>query len=77
MAKLSNDEGWALDVLAHNFDGCTEATLLAGGFTIRQLTGLVIDGLATLERKSVNIGGRDKTVLWMRITETGREAIAA
>jgi hypothetical protein len=36
----------------------------------------VIEGYATLQRKRVNVGGREQTVLWMEITEEGRKAIA-
>jgi hypothetical protein len=67
MAKLSDEERRALNVLARHHDGCEEADFLADGFTIRQLAGLVIDGFATLERKG--------TLLWMRITEAGQKAI--
>jgi hypothetical protein len=75
MAKL-NDEGTrSLEVLARDPDGCAEAVLLTGGFTIKQLSGLVIDGFATLERRSANVGGRERPVLWMQITDAGREAI--
>jgi hypothetical protein len=45
MAKLSEEERRALDVLARHHDGCDEAVLLADGFTIGLLAGLVI-GLA-------------------------------
>jgi hypothetical protein len=75
MAKLSDEERRALDVLAHHPDGCAEAVLLGDGFTIRQLSGLTIDGYATLERKRSSVGGRETTVLWMQITEAGRKAI--
>jgi hypothetical protein len=58
-------------------DGCAEAVLLTDGFTIKQLSGLVIDGFATLERRRTNVGGRgERPVLWMQITEAGRKAIA-
>jgi hypothetical protein len=67
VAKLSDEEQRALNVLARHHDGCDEAILLADGFTVRQLAGLVIDGFAMLERKG--------TMLWMRITEAGLQAI--
>jgi hypothetical protein len=66
--KLTDEERRALGVLARHDDGCAEVALLADGFTIDQLSGLAIDGFATLERKGA--------LLWMRITETGRRAIA-
>jgi hypothetical protein len=76
MIELNNEERRALDELARHPDGCAEAVLLADGSTIRQLSGLVIDGYAGLQRKRVQVGDREKTVLWMQITEAGRNAIA-
>ena len=63
-AMANHLERQALDVLARHPDGCAEAVLLADGFTLDLLSGLVIDGYATLERKDA--------LLWMRITEAGR-----
>jgi hypothetical protein len=77
MAMLNDDETRSLEALARAPDGCAEAALLANGLTIRQLSGLVIDGLATLERRRTNVGGRgERPVLWMKITAAGRKAIA-
>jgi hypothetical protein len=73
---LNDEETRSLEALARDPDGCAEAVLLTGGFTIKQLSGLVIDGYATLERRPANVGGRERPVLWMQITETGRKAIA-
>jgi hypothetical protein len=49
MAKLSDEKRRALTVLARHHDRCDEAIVLADGFTVRQLAGLVIDRFATLE----------------------------
>jgi hypothetical protein len=76
MATLNEDETRSLGALARAPDGCAEAVLLADGFTIKQLSGLVIEGFATLERRRTNVGGRERLVLWMQITEAGRQAIA-
>jgi hypothetical protein len=76
MIKLNDEERRALDELARHPDGCAEAVLVADGSTIRQLSGLVIDGYAGLLRKRVQVDGREKAVLWMQITEAGRNAIA-
>jgi hypothetical protein len=76
MAKLNDDQRRALDELARHPEGCAEALLLSDGSTIRQLSGLVIDGYAELQRKRIQIGGRETTVLWMQITEAGRNVIA-
>jgi hypothetical protein len=71
---LNDDETRSLEALARAPDGCAEAVLLADGFTIKQLSGLVMDGFATLERRRTNIGGRERPVFWMQITEAGRQA---
>jgi hypothetical protein len=47
MANLTDEHQRALRRLARHPDGCAEAELLVDGFTICQLTDLVIDGLAT------------------------------
>jgi hypothetical protein len=75
MAKPSDEQRRPLEALLRHPDGCAEAVLLADGFSIRLLSGLVIDGNATLQRKRVDVGGREQTVLWMEITEDGRKAI--
>jgi hypothetical protein len=76
MVMLNDVQTRSLDALARAPDGCAEAVLLADGFTIKQLSGLVIDGFATLERRRTNVGGRERPVLWMQITDAGRKAIA-
>jgi hypothetical protein len=76
MAMLNDDETRSLEALARAPDGCAEAVLLTDGFTIKQLSGLVIDGFATLERRRTNVSGRERPVLWMQITNAGRQAIA-
>jgi hypothetical protein len=76
MATLSDDQRQPLEALVRYPDGCAEAVLLADGFSIRLLSGLVIDGYATLQRKRVDVGGRERMVFWIEITEEGRKAIA-
>jgi hypothetical protein len=76
MAKLSDEQRRALRILARRFDGCAEAVLLAEGFSIGQLAVLVIDGFATMRRTATNIDARQKSVIWMQITEQGHRAIA-
>ena len=75
MPKLNDDQRRALKTLAHQ-DGCAEAMLLADGFTIDQLAGLVVQGYAVMQRRRVEISGRMRTVVWMQITDAGRSAIA-
>jgi hypothetical protein len=74
MAKLNDDQRRALKMLAHQ-DGCAEAALLADGFSIDQLAGLVVQGCAVMQRRRVDISGRMRTVVWIQITEFGRRAI--
>jgi hypothetical protein len=75
MARLSDEQRRPLEALARYPDGCAEAGLVADGYSIAQLSGLVIDGYASLQRKRVDIGGREQTVLWIGITDDGRKAI--
>jgi hypothetical protein len=76
MANLSDQERRALNLLADHSDGCDEAALLAEGATVGQLAGLVIDGFATGRVAHTAVDGREKPVVWMKITEAGRQAIA-
>jgi hypothetical protein len=57
-------------------DGCAEAVLLADGFSIDQLAGLVVGRYAVMQRRRVEISGPERTVVWVQITEAGRRAIA-
>jgi hypothetical protein len=58
----------ALQLLACHPSGCTEALVLAHGFTIAFLAGLVRGRLVTAELNASH-------VVWMRITDLGREAL--
>jgi hypothetical protein len=62
--------------LARHPDGCAEVELLADGFSIGQLTDLVLDGFAKMQPTVTALSEREKIVVWVRITETGRKAIA-
>jgi hypothetical protein len=61
----------ALELLAASRDGCTEAILVAHGFTIDLLVELVRAGLATAKAERVVAGGRSMEVARVRITEAG------
>ena len=68
----------ALELLAGcGPDGCTEALLLAHGFTTSQMVELVRAGLATATAERVVAGGLKLEVARVRITEAGRRALAA
>jgi hypothetical protein len=76
MAKLTDEQRRALQLLAREHAGCAEVVLLAEGFSVGQLAELVIDGFAERRPIVTNVGGREKIVVWMQITEAGRAALA-
>jgi hypothetical protein len=76
MATLNDERRRALRLLARYPDGCAEAVLLAEGFAVGQLAVLVVDGFAKMYRTPTEVDGRQKNVIWMEITEEGRNAIA-
>ena len=71
------DRRRALELLASCRDGCTEALMLAHGFTVSQMVNLVRDGLATAHTERM-VGGSRATieVAHLKITEAGRRALA-
>jgi hypothetical protein len=71
MATLSDEHLRALRFLARCPGGCTEATLLAQGFTTGQLGHLVYTGLAKLRA-----GAGHTSIIRVKITAAGRKAIA-
>jgi hypothetical protein len=72
---LKRDQLRALRLLADAPNGATEAIMLAHGFTISLLDGLVLHGLATVEKRAMRAGRRPIKVTWLMITEAGREAL--
>ena len=66
----------ALAVLADSPDGCTEAIMLAHGFTAELLIELVRADLATASTERVGRGRKPVEVVRMKITEAGRRALA-
>jgi hypothetical protein len=70
------DRRRALELLASCRDGCTEAMMLAHGFTIAQVIELVQAGLATATAERVVAGSKMIEVARVRITEAGRRALA-
>jgi hypothetical protein len=67
--------GRALELLASCRGGCTEAPMLAHGFSIELLVELVQAGLATATAERVVAGSRNIEVARVRITEAGRRAL--
>ena len=66
----------ALELLAASPDGCSEAIMLAHGFTVELLAGLVRAGLATATTERVVAPGYRGERARVRITEAGRQALA-
>lgn len=54
---------------------CSEAILIAQGFTVHMLVKLVRAGLATAGTGRVVAGGRSIEMARLRITDAGRQAL--
>jgi hypothetical protein len=70
------DRRRALELLASCRDGCTEAIMLAHGFSIDMMVGLVNAGLGTAKAERVVAGSKTIEVARVRITEAGWRALA-
>jgi hypothetical protein len=70
------DRRRALELLASCRDGCTEAIMLARGFTVPQMVKLIRAGLATAQSERVVAGGRTLEIARVRITDARRRALA-
>jgi hypothetical protein len=66
----------ALELLAALRDGCTEAIMIAHGFTVDVLAGIVRAGLAMANVERMVAGEKRIEVIRVRITEAGRRALA-
>ena len=73
--SLSAEQRQVLPLLAASPRGCTKGRLLADGFTVDILAYLVREGLATAQRGTLRVGGRQIKVERYHITDAGREAI--
>jgi hypothetical protein len=71
------DRRRALELLASSpHEGCTEAVMLAHGFTIPQLVDLVRAGLATATPTRVKAGRERMEIATLRISDAGHKALA-
>jgi hypothetical protein len=71
------DRRRALELLAGcGTEGCTEALMVAHGFTVEQMVELVRAGLATAAAERVVAGGETVEIARVRITAAGRKALA-
>jgi hypothetical protein len=69
------DRRRTLELLAGSPDGCTEALMLAHGFTVELLVELCMAELAIATPERMVAGGRTVEVARMRITDGGRRAL--
>ena len=75
--SLTAEQRRALAMLTNaGLDGASQASLMAHGFCVSMVAGLVNRGLATLTREQVRVGSRLLDVSKVRITATGRDALA-
>jgi hypothetical protein len=65
----------ALELLASSRDGCSEAIMIAHGFTVSDIVLLVHAGLATATAKRVIADSQKIEVATVRITEAGRQML--
>ena len=74
-SKRNAERRRALELLAASPDGCTEAFILAHGFTTDFLIDLIRAGLATAQTERAVVGRRSMQVTRMRITDAGLRAL--
>ena len=58
--KSNTERRRALKLFASNADGCTEAIMLAHGFTVEFLVDMVRAGLATAQPERMRAGGQPR-----------------
>jgi hypothetical protein len=75
MIELDDAHRQALKLLAHNRRGCAQAMLLAHGVSGDILDALVLHGMAMAQPSRLQ-GSRERTVVWVKITREGLQAIA-
>jgi hypothetical protein len=76
--RLSPEERQALELLASDPQGATEELLvLAHGFDSKMIAGLVHSGLAMARRENMKADSRAIEVVRIRVTGSGRRALAA
>jgi hypothetical protein len=75
MIKLDNGHRQALKLLSHNRKGCAQAVLLAHGISGDILDALVLHGMAMAQPSRLRVGSRERTVVWVKITRGGLQAI--
>jgi hypothetical protein len=69
------DRRRALELLASCRDGCTEAIMMAHGFSIEQMVELVRAGVASATAERMVAGNKTMEIARVRITEAGQRAL--
>jgi hypothetical protein len=69
------DRRRALELLASCRDGCSEALMLAHGFTVAQMVELVQARLASAGAERMRAGKHEMEIARVRITEAGRRVL--
>jgi hypothetical protein len=69
------DRRQALELLTACPDGCTDALMLANGFTAELLVELIHAGLASAQVERMVAAGQPIEVARVRITEAGRRVV--
>jgi hypothetical protein len=72
---MIDDERRMLALLAASDDGCTEAILLAHGFAVDLIDGIVSAGLATATAERTFAAGRAIEFTRLRINDAGRQKL--
>ena len=72
---LDSEQRRALEMLAGNPRGITEAVLTTNGLAGDLLAGLVRDGMATVASETLWAEGRPSEVVRVKITEAGQQAL--
>ena len=74
--RLGAEQRRALEMLAAaGLRGCAGPILLGQGFRVGMLVDLVGEGLATARREPMKVGTRTITIVHIRITDAGRQAL--
>jgi hypothetical protein len=76
VSRLTAERLRALLLLARNPNGCTEAMMMAHGFTTEMLEEFVTTGLAKASPEQMKIARRLRKVICFQITDLGRKAAA-
>lgn len=71
----TSEERQALELIVAELRGCPEHLLVARGFSVEFIAGLVRSGLADVTAELVNSEQTTDRIFRLRITERGRRAL--